>query len=176
MTEDDWLFGFRGVWHVRHADGTTEDIELTHGNLIEDAKGSVGQFILEPPGQPCEPGTCRLGTCGGQEDDRGPCGGCCSCLGGCLDEEPRWLGDLKEPTAEEMAEFERRLDETVNKNWQVAEAPSPPLTRESVKAALALYYDVDADDPETDGGERELASARRVLDKIKEMVDDHRNA
>lgn len=43
----DELFHFRGVWHVRHDDGTEEDIILNHGDLVQDAKGSAGQFLLE---------------------------------------------------------------------------------------------------------------------------------
>lgn len=43
---DEDLFDFKAVWHVRHADGTTEDIVLEHGNLVEDDKGSCGQVIF----------------------------------------------------------------------------------------------------------------------------------
>jgi hypothetical protein len=42
----DPLFDFRGVWHVRHADGSLEDIHLAHGDLTQDATGTQGQFIL----------------------------------------------------------------------------------------------------------------------------------
>lgn len=44
--EDEDKWEWKGVWHVRHADGTTEDIVLEHGNMVEDESGSVGQFIL----------------------------------------------------------------------------------------------------------------------------------
>lgn len=44
--DDDELFEFEGVWHVRHADGTEEDIVLDHGNLVEDTRGTCGQFLL----------------------------------------------------------------------------------------------------------------------------------
>lgn len=40
-------FEWRGTWHVRHADGTTEDIVFEHGNLVEDSRGACGQFILD---------------------------------------------------------------------------------------------------------------------------------
>lgn len=49
---DEYLFGFKGVWHAVHADGTAEDIELAHGNLVEDSRGTVGQFVLSPPAPP----------------------------------------------------------------------------------------------------------------------------
>lgn len=39
-------FSWRGKWHVRHADGSEEEIVLEHGNLVEDNTGSVGQFLL----------------------------------------------------------------------------------------------------------------------------------
>jgi hypothetical protein len=42
------VFSTEGVWHVRHSDGSTEDIVLSHGNLVEDATGTCGQFILTP--------------------------------------------------------------------------------------------------------------------------------
>ena len=48
--EDDILFDMIGVWHVRHADGTTEDIELRHGNLVENNVGTCGQFLLRRDG------------------------------------------------------------------------------------------------------------------------------
>lgn len=93
-----------------------------------------------------------------------------NCLPG---EVPGFLSQTKPPTAEELTEFERRLAEAVkDSGWRVILTPAPPLSRESVKAALALYCGVDADDPETDGGERELASARRALEKIKELADE----
>jgi hypothetical protein len=41
------LFAFKGTWHVRHANGTEENIVLEHGNLVEDSRGTAGQFILE---------------------------------------------------------------------------------------------------------------------------------
>jgi hypothetical protein len=44
--EFDELFDFVGVWYVRHANGTTEDIELHHGNLVENNVGTCGQFLL----------------------------------------------------------------------------------------------------------------------------------
>lgn len=44
------LFAFKGVWKVRHADGTTEDIELAHGDWVEDATGTAGQFLLSYDG------------------------------------------------------------------------------------------------------------------------------
>lgn len=44
--DEDLFFRLRVVWHVHHADGTTEDIVLEHGNIVEDAKGSVGQVIM----------------------------------------------------------------------------------------------------------------------------------
>lgn len=43
---NDELFDFVGTWHVRHADGTEEDIVLDHGNLVEDSRGTAGQFLL----------------------------------------------------------------------------------------------------------------------------------
>lgn len=51
-------FYWVGTWHVRHADGTEEDIRLEHGNLVEDATGSCGQFLLAPRAEvtPHKPG------------------------------------------------------------------------------------------------------------------------
>ena len=43
---EDEEFNWRAVWHVRHADGTEEDIVLEHGNYLEDAKGSQGQVLF----------------------------------------------------------------------------------------------------------------------------------
>lgn len=50
LTEFDAYY-WVGTWHVRHADGTEEDIILEHGNLVEDAKGSCGQFLLSKRGK-----------------------------------------------------------------------------------------------------------------------------
>lgn len=47
---DPWAW--HGVWHVRHANGSTEDIELEHGNYLEDSTGSAGQFLLTYMGRP----------------------------------------------------------------------------------------------------------------------------
>lgn len=51
------MFASKGVWKVRHADGSTEDIELAHGDWVEDARGTMGQFLLSYDG----PGKRMLG-------------------------------------------------------------------------------------------------------------------
>lgn len=48
MTDDE-LFNMRAVWYVRHADGTTEDIVLQHGDLVEDSRGTCGQVLFYNP-------------------------------------------------------------------------------------------------------------------------------
>jgi hypothetical protein len=44
--DDDLFFRMKATWHVRHADGTKEDIVLEHGNIVEDNVGTVGQVIF----------------------------------------------------------------------------------------------------------------------------------
>jgi hypothetical protein len=132
--DDSYLFEFTGVWHVTHADGTTEDIELAHGNLVEDLKGTVGQFILSGPA----PQPLRL--------------------------DADWT-----PTAETLAS----LDEAIkNPSSRVLLLPEQGVSKVALRSALALYFDVDADDPRTDGAERELADAIRALERIKTLVEE----
>jgi hypothetical protein len=50
--------------------------------------------------------TCTYGTCGGNSDEQGPCGGCCACLGGCIqemEEQRAAKTDRKLTDLEEMA-------------------------------------------------------------------------
>lgn len=136
-TDDDYLFGFTGVWHVTHTDGTTEDIELAHGNLVEDSRGTVGQFILSGPAP-----------------------------------QPLHLGADWKPTQEELAAFEKAREEELMYPLRVITLPGQGVSKDALRAALALYFDVDADDPRTDGAERELADAIRALEHIKALVEE----
>lgn len=49
-----------------------------------DESQSIDTATAKPGDQPCPRGTCEMGMCFDWHDDRGPCGGCCSCFGGCL--------------------------------------------------------------------------------------------
>lgn len=104
MNDNSYLFNFTGTWHVTHADGTTENIVLTHGDLVEDAKGSQGQFILSGPGP-----------------------------------VPVLLGADWEPTTEELAAFEKALNEEPLRVIQLPEQgvskTSPPFRSETSWAA-----------------------------------------
>jgi hypothetical protein len=72
--EDGRRQGYGQGWRD-HVNGAP----FTHGNVVEHRK------------EPCALGVCKLGTCGGMADDLGPCGGCCSCLSGCLESKQTWL-------------------------------------------------------------------------------------
>lgn len=131
-TDDSYLFGFTGVWHVRHADGTTEDIELTHGNLVEDAKGSAGQFILSGPAP-----------------------------------QLLFFGEGWEPSPEELAAFEKALNAEPLRVITLPEEQG--VSKVALRAALGLYYDVDADTP--GGVDKERDDALRALERVKALVE-----
>ncbi|MGW3992404.1 hypothetical protein ACWEF6_02840 [Amycolatopsis sp. NPDC004772] len=58
------------------------DVEDIAAQLREER--AVAEARPHDP-EPCPAGECNQGMCGGTSDHNGPCGGCCGCLGGCLD-------------------------------------------------------------------------------------------
>lgn len=59
-----------------------------HMYALEAALQVAGLPLPDSETESCPAGECNLGMCGGTSDHNGPCGGCCGCLGGCLDARP----------------------------------------------------------------------------------------
>jgi hypothetical protein len=119
-------------WHPTVGDAVNAWIEHVRAAL-------QGDQPTEPPkhaAEPCPPGECNQGMCGGFSDHNGPCGGCCGCLGGCLDFRPAGRTAL---SGVELRSVEERDDAS---EWPLSD-PKVELGKSIAEAAKVPQWRAD---------------------------------